>query len=444
MAQNYVNINPVKLLTLLIPIFLLNSCANLVVKYAGSSDIIREEIQYKDPEYKKVTNYIPDPGHPQASQIRYVRINFHIMQRSDGTGNFDEAAGRKFCRDMVDQSNFRWSNNHKMNLPVGNLTEVLPIGIRVVLEKDAETGQDAIYFHKNDSLCFWNRSLKKGYASLSDQTVLKKYGIGNDSVLNIFLMEHVPDSLNSPTYGGGTLSGISFGGSIKLFSMYLQSTMVKYRDDGSAFTHDAYFLSKLMNHELGHSFGLNHTWNWDDGCEDTPKNPGCWSETGKAPCDGVISNNMMDYNWSQQAVSPCQIGKMEYHFAKETDGARKYAIPYWCEYHPFDKVIITKNENIVWNGIKDLWGDIEIRNGATLTIKSIVSLPEQAKIIVKPGGKLIIDGGKITNRCGDKWDGIEIWRNKKTEEIGVVVIANNGIIEEVEHYEIIEVEDGNQ
>ena len=164
MAQNYVNINLVKLSIFIIAVILLNSCSKVIIKYAGNSDLLKEEIPYTDPEYKKITNYIPDPGHPLASQIRYVRINFHIMQRSDGTGNFDEAAGRKFCRDLVDQSNFRWSNNHKMNLPVGNLTEVLPIGIRVVLEKDAETGQDAIYFHKNDSLCFWNRSLKKGYA----------------------------------------------------------------------------------------------------------------------------------------------------------------------------------------------------------------------------------------------------------------------------------------
>lgn len=408
------------------------------MRYAGESDIVKQEIAYTDPEYKKPSSYIPDPKHPQATPIRYVRINFHIMQRSDGTGNFNEAAGKKFCRDLVDQSNNRWSNNLQMNLPEGNNTAVLPTSIRVVLARDSETGEDAIYFHKNDTLCFWNRSLKKGYASLSDQTVIKKYAIGTDSIINIFLMEHVPDSLDSPTYGGGTLSGISFGGSIKLFSMQLQATLVKYRDDGTSFTHDPFFLSKLMNHELGHSFGLNHTWNWDDGCDDTPKNPGCWSQTGKSPCDGIISNNMMDYNWSQQAVTPCQIGKMQYHFSKEKDGARKYVIPYWCEYHPFDRVVITKNENVVWNGMRDLWGDIEIRSGATLTIRSIVSLPEKAKIIVKPGGKLIIDGGIVTNRCGDKWDGIEIWRNKKTEEIGVVVIANNGAIEQVVNYKFAE------
>ncbi len=416
---------------------MLSSCGKFIIYYAGEADIQHPIIPRSDPEVKKITSYIPDTKHPGAIPIKYVRINFHIMQKSDGSGSFDEASGKKFCREMVEQSNNRWANNVKMNLPENNTTEVLPINIRVVLQKDPITGQDAIYFHKDDSLCFWNRSLKKGYASLSDQTVIKKYSVGGDSIINIFFMEHDPDSLNSLTYGDPTLSGISFGGSIKLFSMHLQSTLVKYRDDGTPFTHDTNFLSKLMNHELGHSLGLNHTWNWDDGCDDTPKNPGCWSVTGKAPCDGVVSNNMMDYNSSQQAVTPCQIGKMQYYLAKEEDGARKYIIPDWCEYHAFNRVVITKNENVVWSGMRDLLGDIEIRSGATLTIRSIVSLPEQAKIIVKPGGKLIIDDGIITNRCGDKWDGIQLWRDKKTNEIGIVEIANKGSIEQMVHYQPI-------
>lgn len=420
-------------------LLVLVSCNKYIARYATQGDAMTAEIAPSKSECGKSYNYIPDLNHPQATPVRYIRVNFHIMQPANGKGNFNESAGIQFCREMVEQSNYRWSNNFKMNLPEGNSTENMDIPIRVVLMKDAATGGDAIYFHRNDSLCYWNRSLKKGYASLSDQTAIDMYHIGGDSVINIFLMEHEPDSIDSPTYGGATLSGISFGGNVKLFSMYYQHTTVKYRDDGTPFTHDAYFLSKLMNHELGHCLGLNHTWNWDDGCDDTPKNPGCWSETGKAPCDGVISNNMMDYNWSQQAVTPCQIGKMEFNLCYANDAVRKWAIPYWCEYHPYDKVIINKNEDVVWNGAKDLWGDIEIRAGGSLTIRCMVSLPEQAKIIVRPGAKLIIDQGTITNRCGDQWDGIELWENKKTNEIGTLVVVNKGKIENVVHYTTVPV-----
>ena len=58
-------------------------------------------------------------------------------------------------------------------------------------------------------------------------------------------------------------------------------------------------------HELGHSLGLLHTWNQDDGCDDTPRNAGCWGDT--------CSNNMMDYNASQSALTACQLGIIHYY-----------------------------------------------------------------------------------------------------------------------------------
>lgn len=417
---------------------ILSSCNKYVVRYATTTDVQSREAVDMTKYCNLSTSYIPDLQHPNATPIRYVRVNFHIMQGANGEGNFNEVEGRRFVKELVEQSNIRWGSNQQMNLPVGNSTPVIPIPIRLVLQKDPTTGEDAIYFHRDDSLGFWNRSLSKGPRSLSDRTVIDKYRTGGDSIINIFLMEHVPDSINSPTYGEAKLSGISFIHSVKIFSSYYQYTTVKYRDDGTPFTHDVFYLSKLLNHELGHCFNLNHTWNWDDGCDDTPKNPGCWRETGQSPCEGPISNNMMDYNWNQLAITPCQLGRMEQFFWKESGGARQFVIPYWCEYHPFEKVTIYRNEVLEWNGGKDLWGDIEIREGATLTIRCIVALPAEAKVIVKPGAKLIIDGGTITNRCGDKFQGIEIWENKKTGEKGEIIISNNGTMENMVN--IIEVQ----
>jgi len=36
-------------------------------------------------------------------------------------------------------------------------------------------------------------------------------------------------------------------------------------------------------------------------------------------------------------------------------------------------------------------------------------MPDQAKIIIEPGAKLILDGGTLTNGCGTMWQGIEVW-----------------------------------
>ncbi|MBK9461163.1 MAG: hypothetical protein IPN94_17455 [Sphingobacteriales bacterium] len=36
---------------------------------------------------------------------------------------------------------------------------------------------------------------------------------------------------------------------------------------------------------------------------------------------------------------------------------------------------------------------------------------EDKKIVVKRGAKLIVDNGTITNTCGARWGGIEVWGN---------------------------------
>ena len=76
-------------------------------------------------------------------------------------------------------------------------------------------------------------------------------------------------------------------------------------------------------------------------------------------------------------------------------------------------------------------------------------MPEGAKIIVERGGKLIIDGGTITNVCGDMWTGIEVWGNSSQphptrtliysdayptannheNEQGVLILQNGAVIE---------------
>ena len=88
--------------------------------------------------------------------------------------------------------------------------------------------------------------------------------------------------------------------------------------------------------------------------------------------------------------------------------------------------------------------DVIIDPGAHLIIKDVVYLHENSKIIVERGeestdygGKLEINGGKLTNSCnGDSWQGIEVWgHSDKTQnavEQGWLYITNNGCIENAE------------
>jgi|GEM_PF-1083205 len=66
-----------------------------------------------------------------------------------------------------------------------------------------------------------------------------------------------------------------------------------------------------------------------------------------------------------------------------------------------------------------------VKNGATLTITSTIHCAENAKFIVESGGKIVIDGGILTNSCpGQMWQGIVVSNNNCSVEI-----KNNGKIE---------------
>ncbi|MEZ4685432.1 MAG: hypothetical protein R3B47_05030 [Bacteroidia bacterium] len=50
--------------------------------------------------------------------------------------------------------------------------------------------------------------------------------------------------------------------------------------------------------------------------------------------------------------------------------------------------------------------NIRVKSGVTFTIRGTLSMPAEGRIIVEPGAKLHVDGGTITNFCGETWYGI--------------------------------------
>jgi hypothetical protein len=95
---------------------------------------------------------------------------------------------------------------------------------------------------------------------------------------------------------------------------------------------------------------------------------------------------------------------------------------------------ITQSQTPTWGSSYTIESTLYIKNGATLTIKSVVYCSPSAKIIVQPGGKLIIDGGILTSACNDElWQGIEVWGNSNLSQTsanqGFVELKNNAIIE---------------
>ena len=360
---------------------------------------------------REFLSYAPDTNYLDHTPMQYVRVNVHIMNSTSREHNFDGAYGVQFAKKLIKAANHDIETNDRLWLPYGNNLPNLPPRYRLkITPRPDDPKDDGIYFHYDDDLYYY--VIKGKNRNRGDRAVINKYGVQLDTVLNIFVMPHHPDSVASPTYKP-TYAGIAMGNAVKVTGAY--------ETGGNEWT-----VRMVLNHEVGHIYTLSHTWAYNDGCEDTPKHMRCWNRTKSPPCDTAASNNVMDYNALQSAWSPCQIGKMHYIMSKEKHRSRRYMEPFWCT---LDTALdITIRDSIHWKGRKDLGGNLTIAPDATLKISCRTSLPKDARITVQPGGKLILDGCRLHNACGDEWWGIELQsqgeRAAQVESIGQVQLEN--------------------
>ncbi len=339
---------------------------------------------------------------------RTIRINVHFMNSRSKEHNFNGEDGKKYMKNLINVANDKLSRNPKMNLPIGNNTDNLSPQYKYKLWPiDGEN--DGYMYHYDDELCFFvNKGRNKNNYN---RDVINKYAIGTDSILNIFVMPHHPDSLAKGYKASST--GIALGTSLKL------AGLCENREKPWKY-------STLLNHEVGHIFGLRHSWYKNDGCDDTPVHPNCWQPNDTEKCKDPVSNNMMDYNNSQMAITPCQLGKIHKTFAGINNELRGLVVPDWCQLDKSE--VIRINNNDVWSGALDLSYNVIVSSGSSLEIKCRVSMPKGSSITVEPGAKLILDHCKLHNDCGDEWDGIKIIHSKQdsayVEYHGDVLIEN--------------------
>ena len=358
------------------------------------------------------SGYTPDLKYPEHFPMRYLRVNVHVLDNADGNAHRPKDSVQVFVRQLLEYANAELDTNVWVwRAPEG--TPVLPKRFRYVLTPQPnQPADDGIYFHYDDALYYFV-SMGKNQNNYSRE-VIEKYGIGTDSIVNIFLQVHPKDSMNSKTYRANG-QGIALGTSLKMAGV-LESSEGPRSFDG------------LLNHEIGHILGLSHAWQ-EDGCPDTDPHPNkCWEWSPEPPCRNTASNNMMDYNAYQIALSPCQIGKMHYTFSNERSAIRRCLLPTWCTLQKDRELVIA--DTVAWTGARDLEGHLTIAPGGVLRLTCRLSMPPGGQITVQPGGRLVLDGCRLHNDCGRTWRGIFI--QEKNGLRGEVEVLKPSIIEHVD------------
>ncbi len=375
---------------------------------------------------KQSINYAPSIEYPNHTPMRYVRVRFMVVQAvKDDPNTLLPHEAPAYIKRLIEIVNYKLSITEQMKLPIGNNTPAIPRNYRFLLYLDPTEPNDiGVDYAVDSSLAYFNRS--SNISGSYDRRAYDKYAKYKGQVLTVVLQEHHPDSITSKTYNDNS-TGTGFPDWFKIAGAK-QNYDTIWHADGTFETTG--YAADLFVHETGHSFGLMHTWSGNDGCDDTPNHPNCW-DANSGPCkhDGIYSNNMMDYNNNKSALTPCQLGIVNYNFSRDGSPQRKYLEPMWCEYKKDS--IINIYTDVEWNGSKDLEGDIIIQNGGRLTIRCRVSLPAGARIIIKPRGTLVLDGAHLTNLCNQQWEGIEQWGNSK--EQGSLVLYSASTIDKVLH-----------
>lgn len=337
------------------------------------------------------TAYIPDSSATgQRILERVLRVNYHFMNARDSSRNYHAEVGTPYVYQLTREINRKLQANVPMSLPAAAGTPVWPVRLSLQIAPMGDSGwDDGVYYHYDDELYAY---VHKGrHRNNSDRRVLDRYAIQPDSVINIFILPHHPDSVGSATYPSGGV-GIALGMAMKLSGIYERGL------PPAEFT-------GLLAHEIGHILGLSHTWQFNDGCEDTPHHSNCFN-IGAPPCDSLLSNNVMDYNTWQQAWTPCQLGRAHRQLSRLDGTARRYLVRDWCRPAPGGDVQVVGEE--VWDAEMDLTGNLDILPGGRLVVRCRLSMPEGTRITVHPGAVLILDGAWLHNDCGLAWEGIRI------------------------------------
>lgn len=352
-----------------------------------------------------------DLWQPSANdEIKYVRVNFIFLHEQDnGLGNFvsGNQEHESIIAELVSQINAVYSNLFNPNDPNCHINEGFISDTRIQIIPNVIHYTNPYYWNNENQpgLCpsTWNGQ----WLDILDVQIVNDSSIEN--AINVYFTENATEFYNlvvnqTTQNPPATIVGCSYPPKINNFSsssrIHMPGVFSKYYwmknyapivyNEPWNSTIRGWFITSVGNqiaHELGHSLSLSHV------------SPCHYNLMSLEPSDALY----------HAFLTPSEIGKI--HRYLSISSIRKYTtddsfitIPY---------LITTDTE---WDLNFTSFRDVVIESGATLTITCKLVMKSNAKIIVKQGGRLIVDGGIITTEDSKLWSGIEVWGNSSDHQ----------------------------
>ncbi len=216
-------------------------------------------------------------------------------------------------------------------------------------------------------------------------------------------------------------------------------TIYNRLQDYLAGSQDTWTVARLINHEFGHTQGLDHSFKCDNPCAGIDLEP-------KEECFGVCTTNnagstagtncyggspralMMGYG-TQLSLTVCETEQLLNHLLNHP---RAYVDFDRCTPRPAapPRVFSGAGTRVLSGGRKLYFRDLVVAAGATLELRCVVEMAPGTAVIVEAGGQLVIDGGQLTNACPTRgWGGVRVAAGPGVE-MPPVVLRNGGRVEE--------------
>lgn len=347
-------------------------------------------------KYGRVSGYVPIPS---VTPTKIIRISFHFFQKNDGSNNWQNDASHLARLNTIVNS---WMNPRMASLtapsdPISGVTHIPNSTIQYEIS--------GVYFYQNDYL----NTLVTCSANAYDTYV---NGVDPSRILN-----SIPIYVTGGAHCSLPAAGFSVFPSESALNQNSYVVTFNAEDDSSV---DYAWATHLL-HELGHALDLNHTYDnhqymldvdylsdvynttWWNYCSPAA-NYACKHQAGwiynPYNSGNYATNSLMGGTQFNEYLSPLQLGKI--NRALSIKSVRKYVKPMSSSTN--DWVV---NQNETWDFDIQMYQNIRVTNGATLTIKCKVAMATNGWIMLDQGANLVItDGAIVTSWTGSMWTGI--------------------------------------